>query len=236
LRGARRVVMSLVSLVACATEGRSAEAAPDCVEPVRRHVEERVLHSSACPALDIEVSHAFEYVGRHAFLLRESAAGERFVFVDADSSRRVERVIIAQFEGFLPGVDDAFGYDFSNAREIAGHRFRANTFAFSNGAAAEENPGGEAPLTANLLRENGYSFDDEWMMARLLTVPDDAKRNELILFYVEMASNTGLGVSDCYYQDDSGEWHESAAWKDLSLELADRLEAALEIRAPDGSP
>lgn len=221
-------------------------AAPDSGQGPRRYLDGRVLVSSDLPAIRISISEEFEYAGRVSFPIRDVAAGERIVFVDVDEtrllpgmrrflpeSRHVERLIIAQFEGFLPGVDDHYRYDFSNALEIGGHRFRQNTYAYSNAEAAAENPTGEAALTVEMLRARGYVIEDEWMMSRLVAVPDEARRHELILSYVEMVAPTGHGVEAFYGQrPDTGEWYETDVWKQISEGLSRRAMDAFEILTP----
>ena len=127
-------------------------------KPVRV-VKDNVLISDKLPEIKIVLKGKFEYVGRFDFKIRDVAAGERFVFVDAKDGK-VKRLFIAQFEGFLPGIDDFFRYNFANAETYGGHKFRQNTYAYGNREAKENNPQGEASLTFDFLKEKEYHEKD----------------------------------------------------------------------------
>ncbi len=182
----------------------------------KRYVRGNTLISGKLPQIKIVVDEKFRYAGRFDFRIRDVAAGERFVFVDAEK-KKVKRLFIAQFEGFLPGVDDFFRYSFANAETFGGHKFRHNNFAFSNKEARENNPHGESVLTSDFLKEKGYELEDELMLSRFLTVPDKEKRNELILFYVENISPTEHTLSEFYDGD-----NETEIWKRIGKDLRER--------------
>lgn len=182
-----------------------------------RYVEDGILVSLERPSIRVRVDEAFEYVGRFPFKIRDVAEGERLVFVDARDGH-VERLFVAQFEHFLPEVDDWYRYSFKDAMELGGHRFRQNTYAYSNAEAAETNPSGEGVLMAAFLRDKGYGLEDELMMSRFVTVADEDKKHELILFYVENVSTTGHGLSELY--GPSG--NDTDVWKTISKGLTDR--------------
>lgn len=189
-----------------------------------RYVEKNVLVSDKLPKIKIIIDKDFKYVGKFDFKIREVAAGERFVFVDADN-KKVERLFIAQFEGFLPGVDDFYRYNFDNAQMFGAHKFRQNTFAYSNAEARRENPAGEGVLTFDFLQKKGFSVEDELMLSRFLTVPDAEKKHELILFYIENVSETKHKLSEFYKDDEATE-----IWKNISKDLTRRSLKAFEIQ------
>lgn len=204
--------------------GKPASAQISIPEQPDRIVQDNVLTSSALPQTRIQVDQAFSYVGNFEFTIRDIAYGERHVFVDAQGSK-VKRLFIFQFEGFLPNNEHFYRYTFTNAEVIAGFRFRQNTWAYSNASSAKENPAGEGPLTAEFLREKGYELEDELMMSRFLMVPDEAKRNEMILFYLENASSTGYTIASFYDEKDEPTAH----WKSLSVGLTERSRRAFEV-------
>ena len=191
--------------------------------PAQRLVRENQLTSTALPALRIEVAPAFRFVGTVPFRIGSVAEGERFILVDARDTV-VERMVIAQFEAILPASDQRYNYSFEDAQLVAGYRFRANAFAFSNAAARAENPTGEAALTAAFLGSRGYHLDDDLMAFRYLTVPDSARRHELIIFYVEALPRHGVRLMDLYVDD-----RETPRWQELSRGLARRARIAFSI-------
>jgi len=189
-----------------------------------RKVDGRVLTSQELPRIKVTINKDFEYVGKIDFILKDIAKGERYIFVDVDRSRKIRRLFIAQFEEFLPGLSQTYNYNFDKAELIAGHKFRQNTYAFSNAAAEQENPNAEAALTVKFLRERGYKLEDELMMSRFLTVPDAERKHELILFYMENASSTGKTISDFYSGD-----NDTAVWREISIGLTARSRKAFKV-------
>ena len=189
-----------------------------------RTVEKQTLISTELPKIAITVDPAFKYIGKFDFVLKEIAKGERYVFVDADRGKKIKRLFIAQFEGFIPGNSHTYNYRFDNAELMAGHKFRQNTFAYSNLESERDAPAAEAALTAKFLRDRGYKLEDELMMSRFLTVPDAERRNELILFYLENASTTGKNIADFYADDE-----ETTVWKNISVGLTARSREAFKV-------
>lgn len=189
-----------------------------------RRIEKNILISDKLPKVKIVVDKKFKYVGSFAFKIRDVAAGERYVFVDAKNGK-VKRMFIAQFEGFLPGVDDFYRYNFDNAQMFGSHKFRQNTFAYSNREARRENPAGEGVLTFDFLKQKGFSVEDELMLSRFLTVPDAEKKHELILFYIENVSESKHKLSEFYKDDEATE-----IWKNISKDLTQRSLKAFEIQ------
>jgi hypothetical protein len=177
----------------------------------RRAVEGQVLVSTQLPRIRIEIAPEFRFVGRLPFRIRDVAEGERLVFAETGGTR-VTRLFVAQFEGFLPGVEDIYRYSFENARRFGSHRFRHNVFAYVRADADEENPAGEAALTHRFLADRGLELPNVLLVSRFLTLGDDRRRNELILFYME------AGTKHQYDAIDSG----SAAGKDLARALEER--------------
>jgi hypothetical protein len=179
-------------------------------------VENNALISDRFPAIVIRIDKEFKYSGKFDFRIRDVALGERYVFVDA-AGRKIKRLFIAQFEQILPKSDEIYRYNFDNALTFSGHKFRQNTYAFSNLSAAAENPAGEAALTQAFLKEKGLQLEDELMMSRFVNVPDAEKKHELILFYIENVRPTKKRVSDFYTGDG-----ETEVWRRISQDLTKR--------------
>jgi hypothetical protein len=195
-----------------------------CVGQEGRRVRGNKLISDTLPKITVEVDRDFTYVGRFDFKIRDVAAGERFVFVDAGKDKKVRRLFLAQFEGFLPSNTHTYNYNFDNAALMNGHKFRQNTWAYSNAASEMENPQNEGVLTARLLREKGYKIEDEFMMSRFVTVPDTERRNEMILYYLENVSTSGRRLSEFYIGDE-----ETQVWREISKGLTGRSLKAFRI-------
>jgi ketosteroid isomerase-like protein len=196
-------------------------------EPPRqilRTVHGNVLESAANPAATITPGDDFNYVGRFDFEIEGVATGERFVFADT-SGGHVDRLFIVHFEAILPESDEIFRYSFDDAIDLGGFKFRQNPYAYSNQAGAAEKPGGEAAKTATLLRDAGLEVEDELVTSRYVMVPDEEKKHEMILFYVENLSDFERHLSDLY----TGEGDETKALHDISATLDERARAAFMI-------
>ena len=202
-------------------------ACVDAADETERNILDGVLISTKEPALGIEVVRPFAFLGRHPVVVGEVGAGERFVFVDADNEV-VRRLLIVQFEGFLPGVDDFFRYDLSGKPVVAKYAFRSNGYAFDMAESVSRNPAGEAAATNTFLESKGYEVPRYWMMWRSLTIADEAKKKEVIIFYVEDAESIGLTLADLY-RDDSP----TDAWLNIQRELEVRANGSFRLAEID---
>jgi len=201
----RSFALSLFATVAvsCAADPPQEMAPEPAAAPIvrvdGRSVQGQLLISPAMPSFDIRVADGLSYVGRFDFEIIASsdeypaelqgqpiAAGERFVFVSADSDGAVEKLFIVQYEGFLPDNDFVFRYDFSNAERIGGHKFRQNTWIYDARKGAFDNPLSEGAKTLTFLDERGFSVEPHFMMSRFVGLASEDRKNEIIVFYQEM--------------------------------------------------
>jgi hypothetical protein len=166
-----------------------------------REVSENVLISHSLPVIKIKVDPAIKFVGSFPFKIKDIAAGERYVFAESKGTK-IKRVVIAQFESFLPESSEIYRYSFANAMNISGHQFNHNTFVFSNAEAKNENPEGEATLTVSFLQGKGYEVPEAWIVSRFLTLGDESRKHELILFYQEDLQSTGRKIEEFYSNDE----------------------------------
>ena len=195
-------------------------------------VRDGVLISLKDPSLAIDVKDSFTFVGRHPFTIRDVAAGERFIFADAEGDI-IQRLFIVQFEGFLPGVDDFYRYDMNGSPVVANYPFRSNGYAFDIVDAIAANPKSESAATYPFLRSKGYSVPAHWMQWRSLTIADQARKKEIILFYVENVDSTGLTLADLYKEDEATD-----AWINIQQDLEVRANGSFRLTElnDDGEP
>jgi hypothetical protein len=186
-----------------------------------------VLISREEPSLAIDVADEFEFVGRHPFTIRDVAAGERFVFVQAED-HQVQKLLMVQFEGFLPGVDNFYRYDLAGKPVVANYPFRSNGYAFNIVESIAANPKSESAATYPFLEGKGFSVPDELMMWRSLTVADKARNKEMIIFYLEDVNSTGLTLADFYVDD-----IETDVWINIQKELEIRANDAFQLTELD---
>ena len=179
-----------------------ASASPPQDRP--RYVEGNVLVSGSLPAASITVDESFRYVGRYEFAIGDIADGERFVFADADSMV-VNRLFVAHFEGIRKDSDEVFRYSFDDAMELGGFRFRQNVWSYRTSESRAERPDSESAKLADLLDEKGFTVADHLAMSRYVMVPDEERKHEMILFYLEPWLD-----SDTVSESDGADLHERA--------------------------
>ena len=190
----------------------------------KRVVKRNTIISERLPKIKIKVKRSFKYVGRFDFKIRDVAAGERFVFVDAKRGK-VKRLFIAQFEGFLPHINDYYRYSFKNAMTFGAFKFRQTSYAYSNSEGRTSNPNGEGVLTEDFLRKKDYELQDELMMSRFVAVAGADKKHELILYHLENVSSVGHSLSELYKNDKL-----TPVWQKISAELRKRSLKSFKIK------
>lgn len=158
-------------------------------------VENNVLISDSLPQIKIKVDPEIPFEGSFPFKINDIAAGERYVFAESNG-KKIKRAVIAQFEGFLPESSEIYRYSFANAISIGTHKFNHSTFVFTNAEAAKENPEGEAALTAEFLKKKGFEIPEGWIVSRFLTLGDESRKHELILFYQEDVQSTDRKIEE----------------------------------------
>jgi hypothetical protein len=189
-----------------------------------RRVEDNVLISDSLPQIKIKVEPAIQYVGSFPFEIKGVAAGERYVFAESNG-KNIKRAVIAQFESFLPESSEIYRYNFANAIDIGKHKFNHSTFAFTNEDAIKENPDGEAALTVSFLKKKGFEIPAAWIVSRFLSLGDESRKHELILFYQEDLKSTGRKFEELSVNGESTE-----VLKSMDPALKERAVKAMQIQ------
>ncbi|MEP1094864.1 MAG: hypothetical protein ABJG78_07115 [Cyclobacteriaceae bacterium] len=179
-------------------------------EALSRSVRDNVLVSADLPEIKMKINDEFEFVGSFYFEIvanseeyaedvrgKTVAAGDRFVFVAADEKKKVEKLFIIQLEGFLPSLDFIYNYNFDNAEFIGENKYLNNTWFYDSSESAKQNPNGEGALTTKFLEEKGFRLENHVMMSRFVGLASEDRKNEIIIFYIEMLnSETGYTLDE----------------------------------------
>lgn len=178
--------LQFLTLVACA----------QTTPPVTRTVSGQVLTSKDTPAVQLEFDPAFKYIGSQSFVLYEVANAEQHFFVDADKDGRIKRFFWVQFEGYLPTNTHSYNYKSPKIVNHGGLDFFADAYPRSLkgdlGRPDSDGARARAFLSAKGLRMIGTEF----VTQRLVHLVDQAKRNELMVIYIEDLTDTGLTAAD----------------------------------------
>jgi hypothetical protein len=181
-----------------------------------RTVDGTTVTSRSDPSVRIQLPPTFTYVGAHRWLLFDVADCEIHVFVEADAQKRVTRFYYIQFEAYLPSKPN-YSYDYAsrNPQQVTkdGMTFYVRpNFGPSNEPAK---PGSEWEHVSRMISAAGYVMPPHLINVRLVSVLDDARRKELLIYYDEDMAPTGF-TSETLVMDRAGrtiapEWNAIAA-------------------------
>ena len=189
------------------------EASP----PQTRSVKDRTLTSTQLPAVQLEFSKPFKYVGGHSFILYEVANAEQHFFVDADKDGAIKRMYWIQFEGYLPSNTHTYDYKSTKTVNLGGLEFIADAYA-RNIKANPGRPDSDGNRARAFLAGKGYRLgSDEVMSQRLVNLVDEAKRNELMIIYLEDLSPLKLTAADVAKGGKA-----ASQWPEISKDLLER--------------
>ena len=156
-----------------------------------RQVKGQVLTSTSLPPIRIKFDDQFKHIGTQQFILYERAQAEQHFFVDADKQRRIKRMYMIQFEGYLPSVDATYNYPATETVKLAGQTYMVNAESVPNVSdVLKQNPQSDAARAVSFLENKGYQMNPAVRFQRFVRLVDEAKRNELILIYIEDASDS----------------------------------------------
>ncbi len=227
----KRVFWLVVAITGLATlfTPAFAQSAPSPSEQkpaqqLSRTVKGQVLTSTEMPAVKIEFDKGFKYVGGHDFILYEVARAEQHFFLDADKEGRIKRVYWVQFEGYLPSNTHIYRYKANKTVSIGGLEFIADAYA-RNIKGNQGRPDSDGARARAFLESKGYRMaSDEVLSQRLVHLVDEAKRNELMIIYLEDLSGTGLTAADLAPNGKA-----AAQWDEVSKGLLDRAVKGIKI-------
>jgi len=171
----------------------SAQSANRPAAAQTRRVKGRVLTSTSLPPIRIKFDKAFKYVGSQSFILYGRAQVEQHFFVNADKQKRIKRMYMMQFEGYLPNIKATYDYPVTKTATLGGQTYIVNAEGIPNvPAALKQDPQSDVTRAASFLESKGYRIGESIKFQRFVRLVDEAKRNEFILLYVE---DTGTGAS-----------------------------------------
>src|SRR5437773_4543528 len=163
---------------------------------ITRTVSRQVLTSKENPSVRLEFNKAFKYVGSQSFVLYDVANAEQHFFVDADKDGRIKRFFWIQFEGYLPTNTHSYNYKPTKVVRLGGFEFIADAYPRSLKGDLGR-PDSDGNRARAFLANKGYKMaGTEFISQRLVHLVDAARRNELMIIYVEDLSDTGLTAAD----------------------------------------
>lgn len=155
------------------------------VQDSGRRVSGGILVSDSMPTIKLKIDPALRSVGSQTFTLYDRAKVNQFFFVEA-KGKKISRMIMIQFEGFLPGVAGSYDYNEPKTVEIGGEKYFSNAESIPDVPAALQSlPGSDIARAAEWLGIRGFSLPKSLRYQRFVRTVDAEKRHEIIILYVE---------------------------------------------------
>ena len=211
--------LNLISGAKAFAQGNSKPA-----PPITRTVAGHVLTSKEMPAVQLEFDKGFNYAGSQSFVLYDVANAEQHFFVDADKDGRIKRFYWVQFEGYLPDNTHSYNYNSPKIVTLGGFDFFVDIWARSLKGNLGR-PDSDGNRARAFLESKGFKSGTEVVSTRLVHLVDEAKRNELMIIYVEDLNGTGFTAADL---NEGGSAH--AEWSNLSQAVLARAQKFMRIR------
>lgn len=191
-----RFLITLVTLsIFAALSTFNLTSAPTNGAPVRT-VSGQVLTSTELPAVRLKFDKQFKYAGSQSFVLYNVANAEQHFFVNAEKDGRIRSLYWIQFEGYLPNNSHTYDYKSTKVVNLGGYNFIADAYA-RNIKANPGRPESDGSRARAFLETNGYRMgSDHTLSQRLVHLVDEAKRNELMIIYLEDLSRLGFSAAD----------------------------------------
>jgi hypothetical protein len=158
-----------------------------------RDVVGSLLTSTYLPPIRIQVDPAFHYLGKLQFTLYNVAQVEVFVFVVADR-QHATRVLLFDFEGYLEDNTYTYEYPTTATVNLGGQEYLADAWLLTDELLAQQRPDSDVIQIFTFIQQQGYTLPNTAMVQRFVRLVDAAKRNELLVFYIEALAS--LGVSE----------------------------------------
>src|SRR5579864_5581868 len=155
----------------------------------QRAVEQHVLRSSALPQLTVQVSPNLTYLGRLDYDVQDVAQAEEYVFA-ATANGTLQRVFVAHFEHFRPTNNHFFEYPHLRMARLGQHEYLHQTWAIREFSLFT------VPAMQEFLQARHLRAEASWLVDRYVRVVDEARKHEVIFFYLEAAS---INPSEIHY-------------------------------------
>jgi hypothetical protein len=180
-----------------------------------REVKGNRLISNNDPAISIEVPRSAVYLGAERWDLYDVADCELHLFVEANPDKTVKAMYWIQFEAYLPTNDHTYDYSKDEPVSFADRPFwKSSNFGPTNNT---PRAGGDGERTRQMLARAGYKLPAERMSVRLVHLPDESRRKELMIIYAEDLAPSGYTSAQLLDGKEP-----RAEWKVIEQGLAER--------------
>lgn len=153
--------------------------------PVAHQVRGNSLRVELPGFTSISVQRGFRYAGGQRFILKGVADAEQHAFAEVDVDNAIQRFYWFQFESLLPAATGAYDYSKDTLVEFAGLEWRAQVRRYTSPPDAD----GDQAALYKLFTTRGWRQPLPALRARLVFVPAEDRRQELMIIYAEATAS-----------------------------------------------
>lgn len=231
LLGVGIVVLAAVGVIHWYLSNRERFTTEPEYDGLTRRVVGNTLVSDHDPAGRLRFSSEFRYLGGQKFILYGVADTEQYFFVETTPDDVLKSVYWIQYEAYLPRRGGRYHYDDSPLRvTLGGLEFFTDTEAFHFDPDRKRKRGTDGSMAREYLARHGYRYPDEVLYARLVYLPDESRRKELMVIFMDDLESYGVTAADL---GEGGS--QSDRWKEIERAHLDRIRATLTVDPGDGS-
>ena len=196
---------------------------------LKRTVVGNTLSSPNDPSVLMTFDEQYKHIGGQRFILYGTAEVEQHFFVEAHLDGKLKSVFWIQFEAFLP--DNSYTYNYSGSPL----RLQIGEFDFFTDTAAGKSsrffrlgwPGTDGYAARKFLADKGYTIPEHYAYARLVHLPDDANRKELLIIVMEDLAPAGWTAEALR---DGGEHQDH--WPEVEAAHLDKIKSVMKLSRP----
>ncbi|MBV9086976.1 MAG: hypothetical protein JOY79_05800, partial [Acidobacteriaceae bacterium] len=160
----------------------------NCQDQLSR-VESNTFISTENPDIRVNVDRKFKYIGSVPFVIENAAKGNRYIFVQANPEKHIQRMFIIQQQGFVPSSGEIYRYKITTPAKLGTSDYQHSVILYDNDANIREEPGKESDLTKRFLADQGYVLEPELVMSRFARPVGSERKHEIIFFCFENLSS-----------------------------------------------
>ena len=166
------------------------------------------------------------YLGAKRWPLYDVADAELHAWVKADEGGLVEQFWWVQFEEYLPSVPNAnYTYDETEPTsvDLGGLKFWTRPM-FGEGAPRSLREGSDSEAFRDLAASKGYRFPMWLAMVRMVHLPTEDRRKELMLIHGANLDGVGMTMAQAYQAEKPG-----VTWEELYGPMVERASESFTI-------
>ena len=192
-----------------------------------RTVSSNDLISDYDPAVILRFDPTFRYVGGQKFILYGVADTEQHFFVQTSADDKLKSVYWVQYEAYLPDKPYTYDYDDSPLRvTLDDFEFYTATEVVKFDPDRKRRRGTDGAMARQFLASKAYVFPNDFAYARLVYLPDELRRKELMIIFIDDLASRELTAAELKVGG-----ADAARWPEIEQAHLDRIKNTLTVLA-----